>query len=85
MNLAHIAETKYHSKRSMDQAEARIILLDRKIKETEDAATIERWERQKMSQIGIASKSRQTYMEMLYLSARLTYNERLQLETVSWS
>jgi hypothetical protein len=85
MNIAHIAEMKWHSKREMDKAEARIYLWDKKISETEDAATIERWERNKMRQIGIASKNRQTYMEMIYLSARLPYDERLKLETVSWS
>lgn len=85
MNLAHIAETKFDSKLAMDQAEARTYLIGLKINETEDQNEIERLERMKLKQIGIASRNRQTYMEMLYLSARLSYADRLKLKSVKWS
>lgn len=84
MNLAHIAETKWHSKRKMDKADAAVYILDRQIKRTEDTAKIEQLERMKLKQIGLASINRQTYMEMVYLSARLPYDQRLKLESVSW-
>lgn len=89
MNLAHIAETKRKSKAAMDVANANVYLSDRKIKEymkdqNKNQDKIERLESMKLRQIGIASINRQTYMEMVYLSARLTYDQRLKLESVSW-
>lgn len=82
MNLVDLAVTKYLAKRKMDLAERRINRIDRKMNVTSDPIEWGQLENIKLQYIGVYSQSRQVYMEMMYLTAHLPYQDRIRLQGI---
>lgn len=82
MNLVDLAVTKYLAKRKMDLSEQRINRYEKKMSEETDPIELETLEKVKLQYIGVYSQSRQVYMEMMYLTAHLPYQDRIRLQGI---
>lgn len=82
MNLVDLAVTKYLAKKKMDLAERRINRIDKKMTLTNDPNDLGELEDIKLQYIGVYSQSRQVYMEMVYLTAHLPYQDRIRLQGI---
>lgn len=82
MNLVDLAVTKYLAKKKIDLADRRINRIEKKMNQTSDPIELGELEDTKLQYIGVYSQSRQVYMEMMYLTAHLPYQDRIRLQGI---